>query len=97
MSSYLVDPFSFRVLRENRRVIKEEGREQELEQFHHILGSISMGEPTPAVREFLVQAYVRGASVGSAENVQLDGSTTVFTKRRMRDAWNRSLQLNASS
>ena len=82
--------FAFRVLRENRRVIQEQGREEELEQFHDILGSISMGEPTPAVKDFLVQAYVRGAAVGSAEHVQLDGSTAVFTKRRYRDAWNRS-------
>ena len=79
---FIVDPevyltFKFRVLRENRRVIKEAGREKELEEFHNILGSISMGQPTPAVREFLVQAYVRGTNVGSAENVQLDGSTAI--------------------
>ena len=48
--------FRFRVLRQNRRVIKEAGREQELEEFHAILHSISMGEPTDAVRRFLVEA-----------------------------------------
>ncbi len=42
-----------------------------------------MGEPTPAVRDYLVQAYVHGATVGCAENVQLEGSTAVFTKRRL--------------
>ncbi len=42
-----------------------------------------MGEPTSAVKEYLVQAYVRGAAVGCAENVGLEGSTAVFTKRRL--------------
>ena len=82
VSPDIVNVFSFRVLRQNRRVIKEAGREEELEHFHSILHDISMGDPTPATRDFLVQAYVRGASVGCAENVQLEGSTAVFTKRR---------------
>ncbi len=91
ISPDVINTFDFRVLRQNRRVIKEAGREQELEEFHEILQSISMGDTTDSVRKFLVEAYVRGASVGCAENVQLEGSTAVFTKRRYRDAWNRTV------
>ena len=36
-----------------------------------------------------MQAYVRGAVVGNAENCELESSTAVFTKRRYRDRWNR--------
>ncbi len=89
MSPDVINTFDFRVLRQNRRIVKEAGREQELEHFHEVLQSISMGRPTDDVRRFLVQAYVRGAEVGCAEKVPLEGSTAIFTKRRYRDAWNR--------
>ena len=91
VSPDVINTFDFRVLRQNRRITKEKGREQELEHFHEILQSISMGHPTDDVRRFLVQAYVRGARVGCAENVPLEGSTAIFTKRRYRDAWNRTV------
>ena len=34
---------------------------------------------------------MRGAEVGCAERVGFDGSTSVFTKRRYRDKWNRTV------
>ena len=66
---FIVDPsvtrcFTFRVLRENRRVCRDATRAQELEEFHQVLTDISRGRVTTAVRDFSVQAYVRGAQVG---------------------------------
>ena len=43
------------------------------------------------MRKFIVDAYVRGAVVGSAERAELEGSTAVFAKRRYRDRYNRTL------
>ena len=93
---FIVDPsvtnnFTFRVLRENRRVCRDAARTQELEGFHQVLTDISWGRATAPVRDFIVQAYVRGAEVGCAERVGFDGSTSVFTKRRYRDKWNRTV------
>ena len=85
----LVQTFDFRVLRQNRRVVQDEARREEIELFHTILTDISHCEPTKSVRDFIVGAYVRGASVGTAEHSPLEGNTAVFTKRRYRDAWNR--------
>ena len=48
-----------------------------------------MCQATQTVRDFIIAAYVRGASVGTAEHTALEGNTAVFTKRRYRDAWNR--------
>ena len=83
--------FSFRVLRQNRRVISDESRRDELELFHRVLTDISLCRPTDAVKQFLIAAYVRGANTGSAERAPLEGNTAVFTKRRYRDAWNRCI------
>ena len=41
------------------------------------------------MRDFIVGAYVKGAVCGNAERSELEGSTSVFTKRRFRDRWNR--------
>ena len=42
---------------------------------------VSLGIASQRVREFLVQAYVRGSvSCGTAVNAELEGSTSVFTK-----------------
>ena len=43
------------------------------------------------MKDFGVAAYVRGARVGCAEKTDFEGSTSVFTKRRYRDRWNRTL------
>ena len=79
------ETFDFRVLRQNRRVVQEQGRESELESFHTVLSDISMGIASNEVRQFVIDAYVRGARVGNAENAEFEGSTAVMTKRRYRD------------
>ena len=83
--------FSFRVLRQNRRVVTDEGRRAELERFHEVLADISLCRVTDAVKEFLVDAYVRGAKVDSPESVPLENVIAIFTKRRFRDAWKRAV------
>ena len=85
------DTFDFRVLRQNRRVVTDEGRRTEIERFHEVLDDVSFCRVTDAVKAFLVAAYVRGARVDSAERAPLEGLTAVFTKRRYRDAWNRAV------
>ena len=64
---------------------------QELENFHGVLGDISYGRSTPRVRDFIVQAFVKGARCGNAHHCELEGSTAVFSKRRFRDRWNRTI------
>ena len=79
----------YRCLRQNRRVVTDEARRDEIEEFHTILSDISWGIASDVVQKFIAQAYVRGAVVGNAENCELESSTAVFTKRRYRDRWNR--------
>ena len=79
------------MLRQNRRVVTDEGRRAELERFHEVLADISFCRATDAVKEFLVAAYVRGAKVDSPERAPLEDMTAIFTKRRYRDAWNRAV------
>ena len=67
------------------------GRAEELENFHGVLTDISWGRMTERVKAFVIEAYVRGAEVGCAERAELEGSTSVFTKRRYRDRWNRTI------
>ena len=79
--------FDFRVLRQNRRVVKSDEnsstRKAEIENFHGVLMDISMGVPSERVKDFLVQSYVRGAmNCRTADKAELEGSTSVFTKRR---------------
>ena len=83
--------FDFRVLRENRRICVDEERRAESEEFHGVLSDIAWGNATERVKNFVVAAYVRGAQVGCAEKSEFEGSTSVFTKRRYRDRWNRTL------
>ncbi len=56
-----------------------------------MLSDISYGRCTDAVRRFVVKSYVRGACFPCAERCPLEKVTSVFTKRRYRDAWNRAL------
>ena len=86
--------FDFRVLRENRRVRLGEARAAESNDFHAALGDIAWGCTTERVKKLVIEAYVRGARVGCAEKAALEGSTSVFTKRRYRDRWNRTLVRN---
>ena len=83
--------FEFRCLRENRRVVSDESRRDELDQFHKVLTDISLGQDSNDVRTFVIDAYIRGFKVGCAENVNFEGSTAVFTRRRYRDKWNRTV------
>lgn len=61
---FVVDPdvrnFDFRVLRQNRRVVQDETRRDEIQLFHEILTDISMCEDTQSVRDFIIDAYVKG-------------------------------------
>lgn len=69
----------------------DEARSAESGEFHAALGDIAWGRTTERVKKLVVEAYVRGARVGCAEKAELEGSTSVFTKRRYRDRWNRTL------
>ena len=83
--------FDFRCLRENRRVVQDESRRAELDFFHKVLTDISQGDASNDVRAFIADAYVRGYKVGCAEDVPFEGSTAIFSKRRYRDKWNRTV------
>ena len=85
----VMQSFDYRVLRQNRRVVQDTRRQPELDGFHEVLSDISYGKATNAVRAFIVESYVRGAAIRRAEQVEFEGSTAVFTKRRYRDRWNR--------
>lgn len=91
MDSLVYDSLDFRVLRENRRVTVDAERAQESEEFHAVMGDVAMGVPSPRVKSFVIKAFVRGARVGCAQKTDFEGSTSVFTKRRYRDRWNRTL------
>ena len=70
----------------------DEDRKDEIENFHKVLMDVSMGVASDRVKRFLIQAYVKGMiSCGTAANCELEGSTSVFTKRRYRDRWNRTV------
>jgi len=83
--------FDFRVLRQNRRVISDVARREEIENFHGILHDVAHGISSDRVRTFLVQAYVRGAQRGCAADAPFEGVTSVFAKRRYRDTYNRTI------
>ena len=87
----VVRHFDFRCLRENRRVVQDETRRAELDCFHMVLTDISHGIASNEVRDFMIAAYVRGYQIATAENVPFEGSTAVFTRRRYRDKWNRTV------
>ena len=82
---FVIDPFvtrtfDFRILAQNRRVVDDETRREELDSFHQVLTSISDGVSSELVRRFLVDCYVRGGRL-AAETIAFEGSTAVFTKR----------------
>ena len=79
----MVQTFDFRCLRENRRVVQEASRADEIEAFHKVVSDVSMGEDNNDVRKFLVDAYVRGWKAACAEEVEFEGSTAVFTKKEV--------------
>ena len=75
---FVTNRFDFRVLRENRRVVQDESRQEEIEAFHEVLTDISLCRCSLAVRKFLVNAYVKGATIGSAERSPLEGNTAPY-------------------
>ena len=77
---FLTRTFDFRILAQNRRVVDDETRREELDLFHQVLTSISEGFSSELVRRFLVDCYVRGGRL-AAETIAFEGSTAVFTKR----------------
>ena len=85
---FIVNPdvygaFDFRVLQQNRRIVAgTEDRAGELHNFHQVLNDISWGIDSDAVRDFIIDCYVRGAACGEAGKCDYDGSTAIFTKRR---------------
>ena len=83
--------FGFRCLHENRRVVQDETRRGELDLFHKVLTDVSQGTDSNDVRRFIIDAYVRGYKIGCAEQVDFEGSTAIFTRRRYRDRWNRTV------
>ena len=87
----VVREFDFRSLRENRRVVQDESRRDELDLFHNVLTLISESDASNDVRVFVKYAWVRGCQAGCAEDVPFEGSTAVFSKRRYRDKWNRTV------
>jgi hypothetical protein len=93
---FIVDPllrhdYKFRVLRQNRRIVKDASRQEELDDYHAVLDDMGHGLDTPRARKFVVDAFVRGATSHqqTAALVDFEGSTSLFAKRRYRDAWNR--------
>ena len=86
-----VRDFDFRCLQENRRVVREAVREAEIQNFHEVLSDISQGVASEKVRKFMINAYVRGRAFSIAEQVPVEGTTTVVTRRRYRDKWNRKV------
>ena len=83
--------FDVLCLRENRRVVKDEARREELENFHEILNDISHGSATASVRGFITQCFDRGAEIRTAGNVPFEEHTAIFSRRRDRDKWNRTV------
>jgi hypothetical protein len=77
--------FDFRVLTQNRRVVTDDSRRREINEFHEVLSDISQGEASNVVRKFVVDAYVRGAKNNTGELVAFEGFTAVFAKRKFRE------------
>ena len=90
--SKIFELFSFRVLRQNRRLAPahDSQKQAELDQFHCTLEDIAMARHSSLVRKFLIEAYVRGAQ-RTQKNVNFEGSTACFTKRAYRNRWNKEV------
>ena len=82
----ILQSFDIRVLRQNRRVVQDARRQPELDLFHRVLTDISLGRASNVVRQFVIDSYLRGDAIRKPENVDFEGSTAVFTKRRYRDS-----------
>ena len=83
--------FDFRTLNQNRRVVQDAARQAEIQNFHEVLMDVAVGRNTERVRKFFVEAYLRGAEAGPPARHELEGSTSIWTKRRFRDRYNRTM------
>ena len=83
--------FDVLCLRQNRRVVKDEARRKELESFHDFLNDISHGEATDTARNFIIDCFERGAEIRTAETVPFEEHTAIFSRRKDRDKWNRTV------
>ena len=72
----VVREFDFRSLRENRRVVQDESRRDELDLFHNVLTLISESDASNDVRVFVKYAWVRGCQAGCAEDVPFEAEDT---------------------
>ena len=88
----LLERFEFRILYKNRRLATgtDPTDQARLERFHSTLDDIAFGRTTDAVKEFFVEAYVRGAKQ-TQDKVLFEGSTACFTLRRYRNRWNKRM------
>ena len=77
--------FDFRSLNQNRRVVQDESRKDEIQNFHEVLMDVAVGRDSGRVRKFFVEAYLRGSEYGPPEKHELEGSTSIWTKRGFRD------------
>ena len=93
MDPYVFHNFAFRVLRENRRIVNDEERREELNQYHSDLDSVGHGLQLAGVEQLVVEAFARAALAKqeTAELAEFEGVTTIFAKRRYRDRWNRAV------
>ena len=95
---FIVDPqiqreYKFRMLRQNRRIVKDIHRQQELDEYHLTLDDMGHGRDSQRVKKFIVDAFVRGALSAQQTSalVEFEGNTALFAKRKDRDAWNRNV------
>ena len=71
--------FAFRTLAQNRRVVEDGTRKDELDSFHEALTSISEGVPDKLVKRFFIECYVRGARI-SADTIEFEGSAPLSSR-----------------
>jgi hypothetical protein len=93
----LLRRFTFRVLRQNRRLApaSDPEKQKDLDDFHQVLEDISMGNCTTLARKHIVAAYVRGAKK-NALRVPIERGTACFSKRSFRDRWNKIISARAA-
>ena len=70
---HVYENFCFMVLRQNRRVVSDDTRRDEIEGFHQVLSDVSRGISSECVKQFIVDAYVRGAAANTADLVAFEG------------------------
>ena len=74
-------------------MVKDQTRREELDRYHAVLDNVGRGMETFGVKQLVIDAFVRGALAKkqTGDFVDLEGFTTIFSKRRYRDHWNRGV------